>query len=260
MTAARSRRTTLGVPAIVVEGVTVHYGETVALDRADLRLDPGRVCGVIGMNGSGKSTLFKVIMGAVRPDAGSVTLSGLTPTQARQQGLIGYVPQHEEIDWRFPVTVGDVVMMGRYGRMGPMRRPRPADRTAVAEALARVELTDLAGRQIGQLSGGQRKRVFLARGLASEASILLLDEPFAGVDKRSEAVITTVLRESAAAGTTVLISTHDLHGLPELADEAVLIKQTVLLHGSPAEVLTPANLVRTFGLDLSGATADRGAA
>ncbi|MGO2659623.1 metal ABC transporter ATP-binding protein [Mycetocola reblochoni] len=236
--------------ALDVTDVTVHYGEVLALDGATLRLDAGRICGLIGMNGSGKSTLFKTIMGLVKPDAGTVLINGAPPAAARSAGVIGYVPQSEDVDWSFPLSVRDVVMTGRYGRMGLTRRPRPADRAAVEEALARVELTELADRQIGQLSGGQKKRAFVARGIAQGASILLLDEPFAGVDKRSEATITRLLRELAAEGATILVSTHDLQALPSLADEAVLLMRRVLLHGSPEEVLTPDALALAFGLDV----------
>ncbi|MFC8527492.1 metal ABC transporter ATP-binding protein [Nocardia sp. NPDC057227] len=236
-------------PAIAVSDVTVHYGEVLALERTSLELARGRVCALIGMNGSGKSTLFKAIMGMLTPDAGTVRIAGDTPAAARKAGLVGYVPQSEEIDWAFPITVREVVMTGRYGRLGFTRRPRAADRAAVDAALERVELADLAHRQIGQLSGGQRKRAFVARGIAQGASVLLLDEPFAGVDKRSEATITALLRELAADGAAVLVSTHDLHALPTLADEAVLLMRKVLAHGDIDEVIRPENLVRAFGLD-----------
>ncbi|WP_460797957.1 metal ABC transporter ATP-binding protein [Microbacterium sp. GXF0217] len=235
--------------AIEVRGVTVRYGDVLALDDVSLAVDAGRVTGLIGMNGSGKSTLFKSILGLVRPSAGTVALEGGDSASARRRGLVGYVPQSEDVDWSFPVSVRDVVMMGRYGRQGMTRRARTADRTAVDEALERVELHDLADRQIGQLSGGQRKRAFVARGIAQDAGILLLDEPFAGVDKRSEATIVRLLRELAASGRTVLVSTHDLHALPDLADEAVLLLRRVLFHGSVAEALEPARLARAFGLD-----------
>ncbi|MBC9953762.1 metal ABC transporter ATP-binding protein [Leucobacter sp. cx-42] len=240
----------MSAAAIAVSGVTVHYGEVLALDRAALEIQPGRVCGLIGMNGSGKSTLFKTIMGIVRPDAGEVLIHGESPAKARKRGVVGYVPQSEAVDWEFPLSVRDVVMTGRYGKMGVTRRPRPADRAAVAHALERVELTELADRQIGQLSGGQKKRAFVARGIAQEAKVLLLDEPFAGVDKRSEATMTRLLRELAAEGVTVLVSTHDLHALPELADEALLLMRKVLMHGAPEEVLRPEQLARAFGLDV----------
>jgi manganese transport system ATP-binding protein len=237
-------------PAVEVQDVTVHYGDVLALDRVSLSLQAGRVCGLVGMNGSGKSTLFKTIMGTVKPDTGTVRINGQAPAAARKTGVLGYVPQSEEVDWAFPLSVRDVVMTGRYGRMGLTRRPGKADRSAVDHALERVELTDLADRQIGQLSGGQKKRTFVARGIAQEATILLLDEPFAGVDKRSEATITTLLRELAGAGAAILVSTHDLHALPALADEAILLMRTVLAHGDPTLVLQPANLASAFGLDV----------
>jgi len=239
-------------PAIDVRDLTARYGQVIALDEVSLRLAPGRVCGLIGMNGSGKSTLLKSIMGLVRPDAGEVHVAGGDPSAARRAGLLGYVPQSEDVDWAFPLSVRDVVMMGRYGRLGFTRRPRAADRAAVAAALERVELADLADRQIGALSGGQRKRAFVARGIAQGASILLLDEPFAGVDKRSEATIVRLLRELADAGSTILVSTHDLHALPELADEAILLMQRVLFHGSVEAALQPEQLALAFGLDPRG--------
>ncbi|UFS99667.1 metal ABC transporter ATP-binding protein [Nocardia huaxiensis] len=244
--------------AIEIGDVTVHYGEVPALEGVSLTLGHGRICGLVGMNGSGKSTLFKTIMGLVAPDRGTVRVDGGTSAAARKSGVLGYVPQSEDVDWSFPLSVRDIVMTGRYGHMGFTRRPRRADRDAVAEALARVELTDLADRQIGQLSGGQRKRAFVARGLAQGATILLLDEPFAGVDKRSEATITAVLRELANSGAAVLVSTHDLHALPGLADEAVLLMRRVLAHGDPHEVLAPDNLARAFGIDVLDGDRDSG--
>ncbi|MFE3446324.1 metal ABC transporter ATP-binding protein [Nocardia sp. NPDC059180] len=238
--------------AIEVSDVTVHYGSVLALDAVDLTVESGRVCGLIGMNGSGKSTLFKTIMGLVTPDRGTVRIGGGTPTAARKAGVVGYVPQSEDVDWSFPLSVREVVTTGRYGRMGFTRRARRSDRDAVDHALERVELTELADRQIGQLSGGQRKRAFVARGIAQGATVLLLDEPFAGVDKRSEATITGLLRELAADGATVLVSTHDLHALPGLADEAVLLMRKVLMHGDPDEALRPESLALAFGLDVMG--------
>ncbi|GIF62515.1 ABC transporter [Asanoa ishikariensis] len=226
---------------IRVEHVVARYGEVLALDDVSLSIRPGLVTGLVGMNGSGKSTLFKTLMGLVKPERGRVL---------RGPGSIGYVPQSEHVDWAFPVSVRDVVMMGRYGSLGLTRRPRAADHRAVADALARVELTDHAERQIGQLSGGQRKRTFVARGIAQDARILLLDEPFAGVDKRSEATIVRLLRELAADGRTVLVSTHDLHALPRLADDVVLLLRRVLFHGPVDEALRPENLARAFGLDV----------
>ncbi|QEW04063.1 metal ABC transporter ATP-binding protein [Microbacterium lushaniae] len=236
-------------PAITVEGVTVRYGDVVALRDVSLELSPGRVTGLIGMNGSGKSTLLKTVLGLIRPDSGAAQVLGVAPAVARRKGLIASVPQSEDVDWAFPVSVRDVVLMGRYGRLGPTRRPRAADHAAVDEALARVDLTDLADRQIGRLSGGQRKRAFVARGIAQDAAVLLLDEPFAGVDKTSEATIVRLLRELAADGRTVLVSTHDLAALPSLADDAVVLLQRIVFRGAVAEALLPENLARAFGLD-----------
>jgi manganese transport system ATP-binding protein len=237
-----------GAP-IELTDVTVKYGAVLALDGATLDVQPGKVVGLIGMNGSGKSTLFKSIMGMVKPESGTVFVGGELPAEARKRGLMGYVPQSEDVDWAFPISVREVVMTGRYASMGVTRRAKRADRDAVADALNRVELTDLADRQIGKLSGGQRKRAFVARGIAQGATTLLLDEPFAGVDKRSEATITRLLRELAASGATILVSTHDFHALPALADDAVLLMQRVLIRGAPAEVLRPENLALAFGLD-----------
>lgn len=239
-----------GTAAISVRDVTVHYGSVLALDGVTLDIAPGRVCGLVGMNGSGKSTLFKTIMGHIRPDVGTVAINGQDPAASRRSGVLGYVPQREAVDWDFPVSVRDVVMMGRYGQMGFTRRPHKKDVEAVEHALERVELTEFADRQIGQLSGGQRKRAFVARCIAQGAEIMLLDEPFAGVDKRSEATMTRLFREMAASGSTIFVSTHDLPALPDLADEALLLYRRVLVHGQPAEVLKPENLAAAFGLDV----------
>lgn len=258
------RRESDAAPAIEVDAVTVRYGEVLALDAASLSVAAGRICALIGMNGSGKSTLFKTLMGVLRPESGRVRLLGADPAAARRAGLVGYVPQSEAVDWSFPLSVREVVMTGRYGRLGPARRPRRADHEAVEAALERVELGELAERQIGALSGGQRKRAFVARGIAQGASVLLLDEPFAGVDRRSEATITRLLRELAADGATVLVSTHDLHALPSLADEAALLLRRVLAHDATAAVLRPERLALAFGLDplaetRRGGQADSGA-
>jgi manganese transport system ATP-binding protein len=240
-------------PALEVRDLTVSYGQIRALDGVSLVVHPGRICGLVGMNGSGKSTLFKSIMGLVKPDAGEVRINGRSPAQARHRHEVGYVPQSEDVDWSFPVSVRGAVMMGRYGHLGITRRPRARDRDSVTAALDRVELVDLAERPIHKLSGGQRKRTFVARGIAQEADIMLLDEPFAGVDKRSETMIIGLLKELAAGGRTILISTHDLHALPDLADEAALLMGRVLAHGPTREVLRPANLALAFGLDVLAA-------
>lgn len=240
--------TTVTGDALAVNAVTVYYGPVLALDNVTVSLPPGRICGLVGMNGSGKSTLLKSIMGLLRPASGTVRIHGKTPLAARKAGIVGYMPQSEAIDWDFPLSVRDVVLTGRYGHMGPYRRASRADHHAVDEALARVNLDAHHDRHIGQLSGGQRKRTFLARCLAQNPAVLLLDEPFAGVDKPSEAMISDVLHSLVAGGTTIMVSTHDLHALPSLVDEAILLMRTVLLHDHPDVVLQPHNLARAFGV------------
>ncbi|MHA7278860.1 metal ABC transporter ATP-binding protein [Arthrobacter sp. MDT2-2] len=234
-------------PALGVRNLSVSYNDVHALDDVTMGLGAGRICGLIGVNGSGKSTLFKALMGLVVPRDGSVELFGMSTASARKQGLVAYMPQAEEVDWTFPVSVSDVVAMGLYGRLGAARRLRAADRVAVDDALERVGLTGLRKRQIGQLSGGQRKRVFIARSIAQDARLLLLDEPFAGVDRASERTMTALLKVLRDEGRSVLVSTHDLAGVPELCDEAVLLHRRVLAQGDPLEVLTHGNLALAFG-------------
>jgi manganese transport system ATP-binding protein len=234
--------------ALVIRGLTVRYGEVVALRDVDLEVPAGQACGLVGMNGSGKSTLLTSVLGLVRPDSGTIEVLGGSSARARARGLLGYVPQVDDLDRDFPVSVADVVLMGRYHRMGWRRRARPADTAAVDAALDEVGLGELAGRQVGMLSGGQRQRVLLARALAQEARLLLLDEPFTGVDVVSEAAVTAVLQAMVRDGVTVLLSTHDLRTLPELCATSVLLHQRVLATGPTAEVITPENLARTFGL------------
>lgn len=247
-------------PAIAVEQVSVHYGGVSALDRVSFVLERAQVCGLIGVNGSGKSTLFRFLMGLVSAQQGSVSLFGLSSTAARKERLVAYVPQSEDVDWNFPVSVQDVVMMGRYAHMGTLRLPSRADRVAVDSALDRVGLTALRTRQIGELSGGQKKRAFVARGIAQDAQLLLLDEPFAGVDKTSEATMIELLRELKEEGRTALVSTHDLAGLPHLCDRAILLHQRILAEGTPGNVLTSANLARAFGSAGTAAVGSAGTA
>jgi manganese/iron transport system ATP-binding protein len=237
-----------GPLSIRVEGVTVTYSNgTTALHDARFRLEAGTICALVGVNGSGKSTLFKSIMGFVRPTEGEVTIAGLRVEDACRRNMVAYVPQAEEVDWTFPVRVRDVVMMGRANHLNWLRIARRSDREAVKLALEKTGMGDLAHRQIGELSGGQKKRVFLARALAQEARIILLDEPFTGVDVKTEVAIVDLLRQIRGEGGIVLVSTHNLGSVPEFCDRAVLINRTVLAHGPTAEVFTEANLARAFG-------------
>ena len=186
-------------------------------------------------------------MGFVPLSAGSVSIFDQPSREALKSSKVAYVPQAEEVDWDFPILVEDVVMMGRYGHMGWLRRPAPADREAVAEALDRVGMTAYRTRQIGELSGGQKKRVFLARALAQDGQVILLDEPFTGVDVTTEAEITKLLMQLRDEGRIMLVSTHNLGSVPEFCDRAVLINRTVLAAGKTEEVFTATNLQKAFG-------------
>jgi manganese/iron transport system ATP-binding protein len=233
---------------ISARDVTVTYrnGHT-ALWNASFTIPRGTVTALVGVNGAGKSTLFKAIMGFVQAAKGDIQILGRPVAEALRQNLLAYVPQAEEVDRTFPVLVEDVVMMGRYGHMGFLRRPSAADRAAVDQALARVNMQDFRHRQIGELSGGQRKRVFLARALAQDGQVILLDEPFTGVDVQTEDQITALLRDLRAEGRVMLVSTHNLGSVPEFCDRVILVKGTVLAHGPTETTFTHANLERTFG-------------
>lgn len=235
-------------PALSVTAVTVAYPNgNVALRDVTFDLLAGSICGLVGINGSGKSTLFKTIMGFLRPTSGTILLEGQPVARALRANRVAYVPQSEEVDWNFPVLVRDVVMMGRYGHMGILRMPSRTDREQVDDALDRVGMADFRDRQIGALSGGQKKRVFLARALAQESRIILLDEPFTGVDVKTEHAIMALMRELRAAGHLMLVSTHNLGSVPEFCDQVVLINRTVLAAGPTGRVFTESNLERAFG-------------
>lgn len=233
---------------IAVNGVTVTYRTGVsALRDATFEIPTGTITALVGVNGSGKSTLFKAIMGFLRTARGTITVLGRPVEAALKANLVAYVPQAEEVDWSFPVLVEDVVMMGRYGHMNILRIPRAADRAAVADALGRVGMTEFRGRQIGELSGGQKKRVFLARALAQNARVILLDEPFTGVDVKTEEAIIALLRDLRQEGRVMLVSTHNLGSVPDFCDRTVLLRNTVLAYGPTPQVFTQANLERAFG-------------
>jgi manganese/iron transport system ATP-binding protein len=235
-------------PRLDVEAVSVAYANGhLALHDATFHLRGGTICALVGVNGSGKSTLFKSIMGFVEPRTGTVRINGLPVRAVLKQNLVAYVPQAEEVDWQFPVSVWDVAMMGRYGAMNFLRMPRAVDKAKVEESLRRVSMWEFKDRQIGELSGGQKKRVFLARALAQGGRVILLDEPFTGVDVNTEEAIIQLLRELRAAGCIILVSTHNLGSVPEFCDQAVLINRTVLAYGPTSEVFTEQNLAATFG-------------
>ncbi|WP_274533408.1 manganese/iron ABC transporter ATP-binding protein [Fulvimarina pelagi] len=226
--------------------VTYRNGHT-ALRNTSFAIPKGTITALVGVNGAGKSTLFKAIMGFVPVAQGEIRLLGRGVKEALRSNLVAYVPQAEEVDWAFPVLVEDVVMMGRYGHMGFLRRPSEADRIAVDTALGRVNMREYRERQIGELSGGQRKRVFLARALAQNGQVILLDEPFTGVDVKTEDQIVALLRELKDEGRVMLVSTHNLGSVPEFCDRTILVKGTVLAYGPTETTFTRGNLERAFG-------------
>lgn len=234
--------------AIAVRDLTVRYknGHT-ALHNASFSIKKGTISGLVGVNGAGKSTLFKALMGFVPIAEGDITILGNSVNQALKSRLIAYVPQSEEVDWSFPVLVEDVVMMGRYGHMGLLRIASAADHLAVDEALDRVGMSAFRHRQIGELSGGQRKRVFIARALAQQGQVILLDEPFTGVDVQTEDAIITLLRALRDEGRVILVSTHNLGSVPEFCDQVVMVNGTVLNHGPVATNFTHEHLESAFG-------------
>lgn len=237
-----------GGTSLSVEGVSVVYPNGhQALSDATFHLGAGTVCALVGVNGSGKSTLFKSIMGFVNPTSGTVRINGRPVKDVLKENAVAYVPQSEDVDWQFPVSVWDVVMMGRYGAMNFMRIARQKDRDAVEESLKRVAMWEYRERQIGELSGGQKKRVFLARSLAQGGRVILLDEPFTGVDVKTEEAIITLLHELRREGCVIFVSTHNLGSVPEFCDQVVLIDKTVLAYGRTADVFTAQNLTKAFG-------------
>jgi manganese/iron transport system ATP-binding protein len=232
-------------PAVVIEGVTAGYGRRVALTDVSLDVQQGSLLAVIGPNGAGKSTLLKLIAGLLKPSAGRLTVLGGPPGSAARQ--VAYLPQAEAVDWDFPVTVGEVVMMGRYARLGFGRQPGPVDRERVAAALETVGMADAADRQIGALSGGQRRRVFLARAIAAEPELYLLDEPVTGVDVTTQEELMDVLEAEARAGKTVIATTHDLICAAQRFHQAALINGRVVAQGPAELVLDQRLLAETYG-------------
>jgi len=242
-------------PAVVAEDISASYGGPVVLEHINLTLPQGELVAFIGPNGAGKSTFFKLLSGVMRPSGGRLSVFGGRVRDQRRVSAIAYVPQEDQIDWDFPISVWDVVMSGRFGRMrqeGVPRRFLPArfasrgHHEAAMEALAAVEMTPYASRPIGALSGGQKKRVFLARALAQEARMLLLDEPLAGVDGRSAEVIYGVFSKARQEGRTLVLVTHDLASAEKYADRIVLINRRVVSEGRPEAVLTRENLAHAF--------------
>ncbi|MGH1456374.1 MAG: metal ABC transporter ATP-binding protein [Alphaproteobacteria bacterium] len=235
-------------PVIEIKDLAVTYpnGHT-AIEGVNLSLSTGTICGLVGVNGAGKSTLFKSIMGFVKPTCGTINIAGKSVRKALKSNMVSYVPQTEDVDWNFPVLVEDVVMMGRYGHMGFFRKSSAADKHAVDEALSRVDMTQYRKRQIGELSGGQKKRVFVARALAQGGEVILLDEPFTGVDIKTEETLSALFHSLAEEGRLILVSTHNLGSVPSFCDDVILINREVLAYGAVETTFTQENLAKAFG-------------
>ncbi|HEX9615931.1 MAG TPA: metal ABC transporter ATP-binding protein [Anaerolineales bacterium] len=244
-----------GAAIVEVSGMSVRYNGRKALEDITFQLNSGQRVAVVGPNGAGKSTLFKVIAGVIQPTGGQVQVFGEGPDG---HICIAYVPQRNQVDWDFPVSVADVVMMGRIGKLGPLRWPRARDWEHVRHSLELVGLGDLAKRQIGELSGGQQQRMFIARALAQEAELMLMDEPLTGLDVTTQEDIFNILTELNERGVTVLVAMHDLRMASERFDQVMLLNRRMMGFGDPREVFTPERLVAAYGghLRLVGVGAD----
>lgn len=234
-----------GPPPLEIHDLTVAYHKKPVLWGVDLEVPAGQLIGIIGPNGAGKSTLIKACMGLLPTQSGWVKIFG-EPLKAAPT-RVGYVPQRESVDWDFPVSVMDVVLMGRYGRLGLMRRPGKADKEIARQCLDRVKLLPYANRQISNLSGGQQQRVFLARALAQEADLYFMDEPFAGVDAATETAIVTVLEELRDQGKTLMVVHHDLPTARSYFDSLLLLNMNVIAFGPTEEVFKAETLQKTYG-------------
>jgi manganese/iron transport system ATP-binding protein len=232
------------VPALDVRNLSAGYGSHQALDGVSFTIEPGCLAGLVGPNGSGKSTLIKSILGLVEPWGGDVRIFGETGKRGRAH--LGYAPQTELVDWHFPVTALDVVTMGRYGRLGLFRRPGQRDREAAMAALERVRMADRAGRQIQELSGGEQRRVLIARALAQDADLLLLDEPIAGLDATAQHDLLRLVEELRDQGKTLMVATHDLSCVAAQFDHAILLNRSIVAFGRPEEVFTQERLAEAF--------------
>ncbi len=233
-----------GEPAVAVSGLSAGYDGMQALESLSFELPAGTLAAVAGPNGSGKSTLLKTLLGLIKPWRGDVRVFGRSVSDAR--GLIGYAPQAELVDWDFPATIADVVMMGRYGRIGLLRSPKAIDREAVASALAQVRLEPLAHRQIGELSGGQQRRMLIARALAQEAELLLLDEPMVGLDAPTQHDLLELFEQLRDSGKTLLVATHDLSCVAGCFDLTLLLNKRLVAFGAPNDIFTPEILSEAY--------------
>ena len=229
-----------------IQQLAVNYRGVRALEQIDFRIEPGELVGLIGPNGAGKSTLLKAMLGLIPTAHGTIKYCNCP--LCRHLERVAYVPQRSQIDWDYPITVWNVVMMARTRQLGWLRRPGAAAKAIVNGALDRVGMLDLKHRRIGELSGGQQQRVFLARALAQQADLFLFDEPFTGIDKKTEAVLLEVFGELRTAGKILLVSTHEWGKSLSQLDRILLLNQSLIADGSPAQVMTPANLQQAYGV------------
>ncbi len=230
-------------PAITTTNLCASYNDSPALWNVSTSIEQGSLLAVVGPNGAGKTTLIKSILGLVTPNSGSISIFG--KKAATQLHHCAYIPQRTTIDWDFPVTVFDVVLMGRYRHIGWFRRPKKEDKEKALDALAHVNIFEHKDRRISELSGGQQQRVFLARALAQDAAIYLMDEPFVGVDMKTEQTIINILKELAQRGKTIIVVHHDLHTLQDYFHEVMLLNKTCIAHGPIDQVCTPEYLAKT---------------
>ena len=232
---------------ININDFTVKLNNKTILENINLTLHGPKIIALVGANGAGKSTLFKSIMGIINPSDGNIIINGKNPKDALKNNLISYVPQIEEVDWNFPLLVEELVMMGRYNHMNIFRKVSIKDKRIVKESLDFVQMNEFKNSQIGELSGGQKKRIFIARALAQESKILLLDEPFSGVDINTEESLSMLFRSLVDRGCLIIVSTHNLGSVPRFCDEVILLDKKLLAYGPVKKIFTEDNLKKTFG-------------
>ena len=232
---------------IDINNFTVKFNNKTILENINLTLGGSKIIALVGANGAGKSTLFKSIMGIINPKDGNIIINGKNPKDALKNNLISYVPQIEEVDWNFPLIVEDLVMMGRYNHMNILRNVTIKDKRIVKDSLDFVRMNEFKNSQIGELSGGQKKRIFIARALAQESKILLLDEPFSGVDINTEESLSMLFRSLVDRGCLIIVSTHNLGSVPRFCDEVILLDKKLLAYGPVKKIFTEDNLKKTFG-------------
>ena len=232
---------------ININDLTVKLNNKTILENINLTLHGPKIIALVGANGAGKSTLFKSIMGIINPSDGNIIINGKNPKDALKNNLISYVPQIEEVDWNFPLLVEELVMMGRYNHMNIFRKVSIKDKRIVKESLDYVQMNEFINSQIGELSGGQKKRIFIARALAQESKILLLDEPFSGVDINTEESLSMLFRSLVDRGCLIIVSTHNLGSVPRFCDEVILLDKKLLAYGPVKKIFTEDNLKKTFG-------------